>query len=339
VKPISLSIFLLFGTIAFADVVTLKDGRTIPGQIESGTTGEIRIKVGDSSQAIAVEQIRSIQFDHRINLPLGTEIAVRTIDRIDSDKADTYHEYAASLDDPVVVDGVEVVPVNAKAVLKISDMHRAGITRRASLSITLVAVTINGQRVQVKTDDVDSKSGSQAKRSATGAAIGAGAGAAIGAMAGGAVGAGIGAAAGAAAGTTAAVLKGKPVKIAPETRFTYKLTQAVENQDPAGRKLPVSPASDTLTLRDGTSVTGTWIGIDADQISFPSNLRARTYERSQVSALTFGPPLAVSLGQSVDQVVKALGTPGSIDSIGAKKIYVYPNLKVTFVDGKVTDIQ
>jgi uncharacterized protein YcfJ len=163
-----------------------------------------------------------------ITLPIGTEIAVRTIDRINSKTADLHREYAATLDDPVIVDGVTVVPAQTSAVLRVVEMERSGFKRRASLSLSLIAVIVDGQRVQVNTDKVDSKSGSQAKKTAAGAAIGAGAGAAIGAIAGGGLGAGIGAAAGGAAGTLGAVFSGKAVEIAPETRFTYRLTQPVE---------------------------------------------------------------------------------------------------------------
>jgi len=46
--------------------------------------------------------------------------------------------------------------------------------------------------------------------------------------------------------------------------------------------------ADTLALRDGTSVTGSWVGIDAGQISFLVNNQVRTYPRSDVSAVTFG---------------------------------------------------
>ena len=163
-----------------------------------------------------------------ITLPIGTEIAVRTIDRINSKTADLHREYAATLDDPVIVDGVTVVPAQTGAVLRVVEMERSGFKRRASLSLSLIAVIVNGQRIAVNTDKVDSKSGSQAKKTAAGAAIGAGAGAAIGAIAGGGLGAGIGAAAGGAAGTLGAVFSGKAVEIAPETRFTYRLTQPVE---------------------------------------------------------------------------------------------------------------
>jgi hypothetical protein len=50
-------------------------------------------------------------------------------------------------------------------------------------------------------------------------------------------------------------------------------------------------------------------------------------------------PPTVALGQTPDQVAAALGKPKSIMDLGAKKIYVYPDMKVTFNDGKVTDIK
>jgi hypothetical protein len=38
--------------------------------------------------------------------------------------------------------------------------------------------------------------------------------------------------------------------------------------------------------------------------------------------------------------VKAeLGTPDKIVNLGAKQIYVYKDLKVTFLNGKVSDVQ
>lgn len=51
------------------------------------------------------------------------------------------------------------------------------------------------------------------------------------------------------------------------------------------------------------------------------------------------PPVEISLGQTVDQVTGALGQPKNIVDLGAKKIYVFKDMKVTFKDGKVTDVQ
>jgi hypothetical protein len=226
--------WLLSGVTAFADVVTLKDGTQISGLVESGTNGEIRVKVGDNSQVLRVDQIQSIQFDasaptepRSITLPIGTEIAVRTIDPIDSKRAkDLSHEYRASLDDPVIVDGVTVVPANVNAFLRVMELKQPKF-KRASMSISLVAVAINGQRVEVQTGNLDSQEGSKSKRTAIGAGGGAATGAAIGAIAGGGAGAGIGAGIGAAAGALGGMATGKGVEIASETRFTYTLKQPV----------------------------------------------------------------------------------------------------------------
>jgi hypothetical protein len=53
------------------------------------------------------------------------------------------------------------------------------------------------------------------------------------------------------------------------------------------------------------------------------------------------PPQTLSLGQTIDQVIAILGQPAAVADLGAKKIYTYknPSLKVTFVNGKVTDMQ
>ena len=51
------------------------------------------------------------------------------------------------------------------------------------------------------------------------------------------------------------------------------------------------------------------------------------------------PPATVEIGQTTDQVVAILGQPDKIINLGVKQIYVYKDLKVTFVKGKVTDAQ
>jgi hypothetical protein len=51
------------------------------------------------------------------------------------------------------------------------------------------------------------------------------------------------------------------------------------------------------------------------------------------------PPATVEIGQTQDQVTAILGQPDKILNLGTKQIYVYKDLKVTFVKGKVTDAQ
>ena len=45
------------------------------------------------------------------------------------------------------------------------------------------------------------------------------------------------------------------------------------------------------------------------------------------------------LGQTPDRLKAAVGAPDKIIKIGAKAVYVYKDLKVVFVDGKVSDVQ
>jgi hypothetical protein len=52
-----------------------------------------------------------------------------------------------------------------------------------------------------------------------------------------------------------------------------------------------------------------------------------------------GAPATISLGMSTTEVEQAMGRPQSVANVGTKKIYVYNNMKVTFIDGKVADVQ
>ena len=51
------------------------------------------------------------------------------------------------------------------------------------------------------------------------------------------------------------------------------------------------------------------------------------------------PPAEISVGQTPAQVVATLGEPARKAKVGTKDIYFYKDMKVTFVNGKVTDIQ
>ena len=50
-------------------------------------------------------------------------------------------------------------------------------------------------------------------------------------------------------------------------------------------------------------------------------------------------PAQIEKGQTPDQVKAAIGVPDKIINLGTKQIYVYKDIKVTFVNGKVSDVQ
>jgi hypothetical protein len=50
-------------------------------------------------------------------------------------------------------------------------------------------------------------------------------------------------------------------------------------------------------------------------------------------------PKTIAVGQTKDQVVAIFGQPTRIANLGTKEIDYYPDMKVTFVKGKVSDVQ
>ena len=50
-------------------------------------------------------------------------------------------------------------------------------------------------------------------------------------------------------------------------------------------------------------------------------------------------PITVALGQSTSEVIALLGQPTRTADLGSKQIYFYKDMKITFTDGRVTDVQ
>jgi hypothetical protein len=51
------------------------------------------------------------------------------------------------------------------------------------------------------------------------------------------------------------------------------------------------------------------------------------------------PPKTIAVGQTKDVVVASWGQPTKVVKLASKEIYFYPDMKVTFVAGKVSDVQ
>lgn len=60
---------------------------------------------------------------------------------------------------------------------------------------------------------------------------------------------------------------------------------------------------------------------------------------STTSTASSKEPVEISLGQSIGEVEAILGKPNQIVNLGSKKMYVYPSIKITFINGKVSDVQ
>lgn len=164
-----------------------------------------------------------------IQLAAGTNVVVRMIDGVDSEKNTVGQTFHASLDQPVIVNGETVVPSGADAVVKLVDAKDSGkLTGRAEVALALMSVKVNGRMVDINTQTVSKVSNSRGSKTAKAVGVGAVVGTIIGAAAGGGKGAAVGAGAGAAAGAGVELAtKGEKVKIPSETRLTFVLDTAV----------------------------------------------------------------------------------------------------------------
>jgi hypothetical protein len=164
-------------------------------------------------------------------LPAGTNLIVRMIEDVDSDKATVGQTYRASLVQAVNFPGTGQVafPRNSDVVVKLVNAKDSGkLTGKAELTLSLWSVKVGDRIVDVDTQTVTKESDSRGAKTATMAGGGAVLGAVIGGIAGGGKGAAIGAAAGAGAGTGAELAtKGQRVKIPSETQLTFVLDNAV----------------------------------------------------------------------------------------------------------------
>jgi ATP:corrinoid adenosyltransferase len=51
------------------------------------------------------------------------------------------------------------------------------------------------------------------------------------------------------------------------------------------------------------------------------------------------PPPTIAIGQTKDEVTAAFGQPVRIAKLGAKTIFYYKDMKVTFTNGKVRNVE
>ena len=162
-------------------------------------------------------------------LPSGSEISVRLIDSIDSERNREGDEFRASLEDPITLGNDVEVQKGADARVKlVSEQESGKLTGKAGLTVQLVSIAVDGQNIPVYTSDVSEYSASRGARTAKSAAAVGALGAIIGAIAGGGKGAAIGAGAGAATGAGAqTVMKGQQVRIPSETVLTFTTQKTV----------------------------------------------------------------------------------------------------------------
>jgi len=156
----------------------------------------------------------------------GTELTVRMIDSVDSDKNKVGDAFRASLDAPIEANGRVVAPKGADVEGRVVELKSAGhFTGRSDIALELTGLRVNGRSYALQTTQYSRQGASRGKRTAETVGGGAALGAIIGGIAGHGKGAAIGAAAGAGAGTAVqAMTKGQQIHIPSESVLSFRLT-------------------------------------------------------------------------------------------------------------------
>lgn len=155
----------------------------------------------------------------------GTQITVRLIDPIDSEKNQTGDTFHATLNAPLTSDGEEAVPAGVEMTGHLVDVKSASkFAGKSVVVLQLDSLTSGGQKYSLQTDEYRKETAARGKNTAEKVGGGALVGGIIGALAGGGKGAAIGAAAGAGVGGgVQAASKSQQIKLASETVLSFTL--------------------------------------------------------------------------------------------------------------------
>jgi hypothetical protein len=254
--------FVLFNAgLVSADTLRLRDGKNITGTYLGGDTRTVKFIGSDgTAREYSVRDVASIDFLTGVasapapaptpvpsssvaatsssssesgsrsltrataTVPGGTVISIRMIDSIDADVTAAGERFRASIDDPVTVDGMVVIPRNADASVQIARVEQAGaISGSDEVALKLHSIVVDGKTYELATNYAEVKGEGQGKRTAKTTAVTTGIGAVVGGIIGGGKGAMIGAGAGAGTGVAVSAARGKTLRIPSESRLDFVL--------------------------------------------------------------------------------------------------------------------
>src|SRR5438874_416660 len=158
-------------------------------------------------------------------VPAGTVVSVRLGETLGSKISQSGQDFDATLAEPVVVEGKEVIPAGANAHGTVVDAKSLGRFKGAArLQIALTSI----KDYKVETASVNRSAKGKGKRTAVMIGGGAAGGALIGGLAGGGKGAAIGALVGGGAGTAGAAMTGnKELQLPVETAISFNIVQPI----------------------------------------------------------------------------------------------------------------
>ena len=165
-----------------------------------------------------------------VTIPSGTLLTVRLDEALSSERNQQGDTFRATLDSPVVVDGMVIAERGSRVEGRVVETDKGGrVQGLARLAVALTSFTSSdGQKIKVQTESFARNAENSKKSDAAKIGAGAAIGAAIGAIAGGGKGAAIGAGVGGAAGTGGVLAtRGKAAEIPVETRMSFRVRDPI----------------------------------------------------------------------------------------------------------------
>jgi hypothetical protein len=245
------------GAALSADSIRLRSGKVIKGMFIGGDSKSVRILLDDGQVSeVALEDAVAVEFSARkpappppkpapaaapapsapkpapapkpVTVPSGTKLNIRLVQGIDVDASAAGQTFKATVDDPVMMGGVIVIPRGAAAVVQAAKVEQSGKMKGSDkITLKLNSISFGGNAYPITTEYVESKGSGEGKKTGRKVAGGAGLGAIVGGIAGGGSGAAIGAAVGGAGGAIMAASGEEHLKLPSETRLTFQLSAAV----------------------------------------------------------------------------------------------------------------
>jgi BON domain len=166
----------------------------------------------------------------RLIIDQGTQLTVRLIDPIDSEKNQTGDTFRATLNAALTSDGEEAVPAGVELTGHLVEVKSAGkFAGQSVVVLQLDSISSGGKSYSLQTDQYRKEGKSRGKNTAEKVGGGAVIGGIIGAIAGGGKGAAIGTAAGAGVGGgVQAASKSEQIKLPSETVLNFVLQEPID---------------------------------------------------------------------------------------------------------------
>ncbi|HUN88444.1 MAG TPA: BON domain-containing protein [Terriglobales bacterium] len=164
-----------------------------------------------------------------ITVPAGTEIAIRLVDPLDSEKNQVGDRFRATIAHSIRVGDEVVIPTGADVEGRVVDVKNAAhFTGQSVLAVELTDLSMGGHNYELHTAEIRRQGAARGTNTVEKVGGGAAVGAIIGAIAGGGKGAAIGSVIGAGAGTGAqAATRGQQIRLPVESALNFQLASPV----------------------------------------------------------------------------------------------------------------